>query len=68
MARLLRSFQGMRIESSGLMTTGDAACVIASGENAAGPWETRLTGSTSQNTLGERDPFRRVLGRRSRSG
>jgi len=46
-AQLLRSFQGMVIESSGLMATGDAAYVIAGGENAAGPWRLELTRSTS---------------------
>jgi hypothetical protein len=46
-ARLLRSFQDMTLESSGLMTTGDAAYVIAGGENAAGAWRLELTRSTS---------------------
>jgi hypothetical protein len=46
-AQLLRSFQGMVIESSGLMATGDAAYVIAGGENGAGPWTLELSRSTS---------------------
>ncbi len=45
--QLLRSFQGMTIETDALMTTGSAAYVIAGGGNAAGPWRLELTRSTS---------------------
>ena len=44
---MIRSFQGMSIEPTGLMATGPAAYVIAGGENAAGPWRLELRSSSS---------------------